>query len=230
MNRRTSVFVSRSNPVRSAIHGISPPIPNYLVDMLRVAILDDTRVVREMIEESFVGSDVETVHLSERASEWLAGVGERLLVTSVRSKDDIDRIGLSDHSTRRKVIAMIPNQDPRLYRLVMQEGLGGVIDVNAPGEAIAAGVLAASKGEIRMPVEMLRKLAGGDPLKVTPSDEEIRWLQRLSDGASVRVLSKEVFIAERTLHRLLQNLYIRLGAKNRQQAISIAATRGLLES
>ena len=77
---------------------------------------------------------------------------------------------------------------------------------------------------------LARRLAGKPrPGKVELSSEERSLLQRISEGATVVQLADEFFLAERSVRRRLQNVYVRLGVTGRAEAVKLASQLGLVD-
>jgi DNA-binding NarL/FixJ family response regulator len=85
---------------------------------------------------------------------------------------------------------------------------------------------AAVRGQSLMPVKVLRALI--DSVAEEPSADERRWLRELAQGTTVGRLASEVGYSERMMFRLLRDLYTRLGADNRTEALVRAQAQGWL--
>jgi len=94
------------------------------------------------------------------------------------------------------------------------------------GEAFAA----AMRGQSLVPVEVLRELVtpAAEQRSDQPSPDELRWLRELAQGMTVGRLADEAGYSERMMFRLLRDLYRRLGAENRTEALITAGVRGWL--
>lgn len=60
------------------------------------------------------------------------------------------------------------------------------------------------------------------------SEQELRALELIAQGASNREISKEMYWSERTAKRKAQGIMDKLGARNRAQAVAEAIKRGLI--
>jgi ATP/maltotriose-dependent transcriptional regulator MalT len=103
------------------------------------------------------------------------------------------------------------------------------IRVRASGmdlEASAATMLAQWKSpSAKKPVAAI---AGAQPLLDPPSQRELELLQLVAEGKSNREIAAELFLALGTVKSHLHNIYQKLGASNRTQAINRAKELGLL--
>lgn len=127
------------------------------------------------------------------------------------------------------VVFLVDSLRTEAYQSALAAGAHGVAHVNASPETIAHVVGAASKGETVLPTEVARQMAGRPrPKDLTLNDDELFLLQRLSEGATVVQLAEERFMAERTVRRHLQNIFLILGASSRAEAMKHASQLGLL--
>jgi DNA-binding NarL/FixJ family response regulator len=103
-------------------------------------------------------------------------------------------------------------------------------DLGAEPEQVVATAIAAVEGDARIPLAVLDTVIGHlDSHAVAElTDEESAWLVALAGGATVVRLADEFGYSERALFRHLHDLYSRLGASNRAEALVVAERRGLL--
>ncbi len=106
-----------------------------------------------------------------------------------------------------------------------------VADHDAEPEQVVGAIAAAADGAARIPLDLLRLLAGATH-HGTPeiSDEEAQWLAALTSGATVVKLADDFGYSERALFRRLADLYARLGASNRAEALVAAERLGVLRA
>ena len=60
------------------------------------------------------------------------------------------------------------------------------------------------------------------------TEQELKLLELLADGASVQEMAEALFLSERSVKRRTQAIIEKLGAANRTQAVAEAFRRGLL--
>jgi DNA-binding NarL/FixJ family response regulator len=95
---------------------------------------------------------------------------------------------------------------------------------------IVGVVRAAADGHTLMPRDIARTLCrprNGPPPQLSPRERE--WLLRLADSWTVGGLARRAGYSEREMYRLLADVYARLGASNRTEALLFADRWGLLE-
>lgn len=163
----------------------------------------------------------------------LATSGEPLAIAVfVRDRRGFELV--QDLSRNRWVstFALVEQLDPQVWLEAVKAGASGVADWSSAPETIIEAIVAAMQGEIRLPIELYRRQIGRIPepltrLALAPS--EVRWLQALSEGMTLRTMCDVEGLSIRTLQRRLQNLYLRMGVLNRDQAVALAASWGVTE-
>jgi DNA-binding NarL/FixJ family response regulator len=109
-----------------------------------------------------------------------------------------------------------------------------VVEWRAETGRIVEVAEAASRGDALIPSDTARALplAGGDPHADRPfvDEEEADWLDALARGATVVGLADDYGYSERVMFRRLRDLYERLGASNRSEALINAVRFGLLHN
>lgn len=137
---------------------------------------------------------------------------------------------LSNREADATVVVLMSDLNVDRYRRVLAAGADGVAHVDSQPSTIADIVKSAVSGEIVLPAEVARQLAGRPrPATVALTAEERRLLQRLSEGATVMQLADEFFMAERSVRRRLQNVYLRLGVGGRAEALKLASQLGFVD-
>lgn len=162
----------------------------------------------------------------ENLSEWLADTGRRVVVVADGSEATV----MVESGSWTTTVVLVATLELDAYRRALAAGAHGVAHVDADPDTIAHVVRAAIAGEVVLPAEIARRLAGRpQPKELQLTPEEVSLLQRLSDGATVVQLADDFFLAERSIRRRLQNIYIRLGVTGRAAAVKRASQLGLLD-
>lgn len=130
------------------------------------------------------------------------------------------------------IVALLDDATVTGYRRALRLGLAGTVSREAPTEQIVAVVSAALTGTTLLPGAIARQLAqrGGIEQPLPISEHEAGWLRAMADGATIATLAQAARYSERQMHRLIANLYKRIGAANRQQALVFAARYGILDA
>jgi DNA-binding NarL/FixJ family response regulator len=143
----------------------------------------------------------------------------RLLARLREARADIMVIAvLADASTRSHVQAILGGAIAAVTRDALPDTVRKVFDAAVAGKSI-------------LPVEVVRGLT---TLQLTqeeewvPSPQEVGWLRELALGTTIVRLADRAGYSERAMFRLLRELYIRIGARNRTEALIRAHERGWL--
>lgn len=168
------------------------------------------------------------------AAAWGDLPGRRALLVSVSLPEDSAALASLKAANEEVVlVALLREVGPRTYEEALRAGASGAASWEAPPEMIIKVLQAALDDQCLLPVTLARGLLVNDNTVLDVADvslEEGRWLQMLATGATVAELARHVSYSEREMFRLLNRLYQRMGARNRMEALLIAARSGLLES
>ncbi len=176
--------------------------------------------------EAALNPDRFRVETPEDLDAWLACEGRRLVIIA----DGTESETLRNRPSSTIVVVLVPTLDVDGYRRALAGGADGVAHLDAHPTMIAHVATGACNGEVIIPAEVARQLAGRPrPVALELSAEDRLLLQRLSDGATVGQLGDELFLAERSVRRRLQNVYIRLQVNGRAEALKRAGQLGLVE-
>ena len=113
---------------------------------------------------------------------------------------------------------------------VWHAGADGVLPASVDPETLLAALRLVRAGSAVLPREAL-PLAGQPPAarqRPVLDPQQIVWLQRLADGGTVTELARETAYSEREMYRLLEQIYCRLGTRQRSRALVLAARLGLV--
>jgi DNA-binding NarL/FixJ family response regulator len=130
-------------------------------------------------------------------------------------------------------VALLSPADPEAFAHAFAHGAGGAAPFEAEPSEIAAVARSALDGITVVPAEVAVALArrAGDPHRhVPPLDPiELEWIVALSKGATVVEIADRHGYSERAMFRKLGDVYARLGAGGRAEALVVAGRLGLLE-
>jgi DNA-binding NarL/FixJ family response regulator len=134
-------------------------------------------------------------------------------------------------------VMILTSYDDEGYLLeAAQAGVHGYLLKSASAEVLAESIRAVYAGEERLSPELggkaLRQLGAlvrtQAQSEVGLTDQELRLLQLIAEGASVQDMVQQMYLSERTLKRKTQDVLGKLGATSRAQAVAEAFRRGLL--
>ena len=161
----------------------------------------------------------------ENLDVWLGLDGRRLAIVA----NGAELAMLANRRATTTLVVLVPTLEIDLYKRALAIGADGVAHIDAHPSTIAHVALGAVNGEVIIPAEVARQLAGRPrPAALDLSSEDRLLLQRLSDGATIVQLGEEMYLAERSVRRRLQNIYIRLEVSGRAEALKRAVQLGLV--
>ncbi|WP_410813483.1 hypothetical protein [Micromonospora sp. 067-2] len=154
------------------------------------------------------------------------------VVINVHSEESfIDVRALHDRNDT-VIVALLRSSEARDYQAALISGAQAACAWDTSPEDLAMVVNAALAGRTVLPTGIVKRMVGlvhAVPPEPTVSAEELRWLRLLAHGGSVTELSTIAGYSPREVFRRLRQLYRRMGVNNRQQAIAVAGTWGLVD-
>lgn len=169
---------------------------------------------------------------AEAPAEALAWVKSResavvvMTATANHDWDTIDRLIAGQH----RILVLLDDPNGALGARGIRTGARAVLSRAAGAQTLLRTIEAVVDGQVIMPVAVAAEIASvstGSPGGGLTTDQ-ISWLDDLAAGVTVAQLADRVGYSERAMFRLLQDVYRRLGAANRLQAIMKAQQQGLL--
>lgn len=137
------------------------------------------------------------------------------------------RSGIAAQAPGTPCVVLLAEPTVAQYREALAAGATALPASSADHDVVAA-VGAAAREFTYLPATAARILAGYDGDRPVITDREAGWLRALVDGTTVASLARTVGYSEREMYRVLGNLYERLGADNRTEALLRADRWGLL--
>lgn len=208
--------------------------------MIRVLLVDDHVLLRQgtrtLLEQS-----------AEIAVVGETGRGEEALTLAEQVRPDvvlldIRLIGLNGVEVARalrrdlpaiKILILTAYPYEQYVRALFAIGVHGYLLKNATGAELIAGVRAVQRGESVLSAEIADQRDGRTRTTsvVTTgmlSEREHAILRLVSRGATNREIGAALVIGEHTVESHLGNLMIKLGARSRVEAVTLAIKRGIL--
>jgi DNA-binding NarL/FixJ family response regulator len=164
---------------------------------------------------------------------WIRGEQRPIVLLSLLSSNDWALLArLHEIRNDTMVIAVLPDRSTRNHVQAIIDGAVAAVARDAVPETMRRVFDAAVAGQSVLPVEVVRALTTSQPLpeedETVPSPQEIGWLRELALGTTVARLADRAGYSERAMFRLLRQLYLRIGARNRTEALMRAHERGWL--
>ncbi|MBW8724356.1 MAG: response regulator transcription factor [Inquilinus limosus] len=166
-----------------------------------------------------------------------ASDGERFLDAVARFELDVGIIGwvmangdgravlqaLRDRPAAPRIV-VYTGADLGVARAAMQLGAAGFLSKSEPPERLLDVVAEVARGRMMFPFLDLGRAAADDPLAcLTGREREL--LERLAEGLSNEGLARRFGLSPNTVKFHLRNLYEKLGAANRAQAVAVLLQR-----
>jgi DNA-binding NarL/FixJ family response regulator len=196
--------------------------------VLRVEVADPLPLFRRGVE-AVVGELNHRVVVPEDLATW--SQDRRVVLFTVLTRDDWSRLSrLCGEAEALDVIAVLAPYDMAGAVRAVTAGAIGVLPRDASVEETRAALTALVDGRVTLPLDVLRGLRG----TATPEPgaaltaREIGWLRDLAQGATVARIASDAGYSERMMFRLLRDVYTRLGAESRAEALMAARDRGLV--
>jgi DNA-binding NarL/FixJ family response regulator len=205
---------------------------------LRVVLVDDHQLIREGLRRAFDrAGDLEVVGEAGSVAEALHAL-ERLrpdvLVTDVRLPDG-DGISLTTqvraaNPTIGIVVLTMYAGDEQVFA-ALDAGASGFVGKDAPAEEVVAAARHAAAAPRNFNARdlagaMQRRMSAPAGPKLSPREKEV--LDLLVDGLAIAQIARRLYISESTAKTHVANIYEKLGAGNRAQAVMAAVRLGLV--
>jgi DNA-binding NarL/FixJ family response regulator len=206
---------------------------------IRVLVADDHNIVRAGIRELL--SDEPDIEVVGEARNGRDAVDIALARRPDVVVMDINMPELSGVEATRQIRAAAPEiyilvltsyqDDPYIYGL-LDAGATGYILKTAEDQDIVRAVRATASGQSvidpavapRLIARLTRPAAASDTL----TERELAVLRLASRGQTNKQIGVELQISDRTVQNHLANIYAKLGAASRTEAVTAALQRGLI--
>lgn len=208
--------------------------------MIRIAIADDHPVVREglvaMLETEPDFQVVGTATTGAEAVALVARTDPDVMLLDLELPE-LDGVGVlrrlvAEGARVRVIVFTVFDTDERIIAAV-EAGAAGYLLKGAPrAELFAAVRTVAAGGSLLASVAssaVLRRVRGEVPpggLSLTPREREV--LEALARGLGNKQIAAELGVSERTVKFHVSSLFVKLGAGNRTEAVTIGARAGLV--
>jgi DNA-binding NarL/FixJ family response regulator len=129
-----------------------------------------------------------------------------------------------------KLIVLASRDDPRRVKHLLSAGAHAYLLRSATTAELLSAIRVVDRNEDRVVLSVSRQTmsrlrAGGDPML---SERELEVLALVAEGMRNSQIARKLFIAEGTVKRHLTNIYAKLGAGSRTDAVRRAAAAGLI--
>jgi DNA-binding NarL/FixJ family response regulator len=204
---------------------------------MRVLIADDHRLIAEGIRRVLVEEgDFEVVGEANTGSQVLPLVrrtSPHLVLLDLRMPG-LDGLSALEQIKRDhpavKVVILSASAEPAVIQTALARGASAYVIKSVNPVDLPATLRQAMEGNVFHAVGL--PPAG----QTTPANElgltarEVGIVQALARGLSNQAIGKELFVAEQTVKFHLTNIYRKLHAANRTEAVRLAYQRGIIEN
>jgi DNA-binding NarL/FixJ family response regulator len=205
---------------------------------ITVLLVDDHQLIREGLRRAFDrAGDLEVV--GEAASvatavDALDRLSPDVLVTDVKLPDG-DGIALAQRARQSDpelgiVVLTMYAGDDKLFA-ALDSGASAFVGKDAPAEEVVSAARHAAASPRAFTARdladaMQRRMHAPTGPKLSPREGEV--LELLVDGLVISQIARRLFISESTAKTHVANIYEKLGAGNRAQAVMAAVRLGLV--
>lgn len=166
---------------------------------------------------------------------WTDSPSHRSAVVTV---DGAAGLAAIDVLVRRRpdlvLIAMLPTLDLPMAAAALRAGAASIVHRDEVTDRVLTVIRHALSGDALLPVDLARLLAHAPALEHDHRDaltpDEVSWLSGLARNRSVAKVAADAGLSERTMYRRLDQLFHRIGAHNRIEAITWATRHHYLDA
>lgn len=208
---------------------------------VRVVVGDDHPLFRDGIVRALSSSDdVDVVGEAEDGSAALALIRQHVPDVAVldyrmpnmdgaQVAAAVQRDGL-----RTRVLLVSAHDEAAIVYHAIEQGAAGFLPKESTRSEIVTAVLNCAEGRDVLSANLatglaqeIRRRAEPEGPVLSPREREV--LRRIADGASIRDIAAELYVAPSTVKTHVQRLYDKLGVGDRAAAVAEAMRRRLLD-
>jgi DNA-binding NarL/FixJ family response regulator len=201
---------------------------------VRIAVLDPLPMFRRGIMAMLGAAALEF----DAPDDILAVANEeprRVVLLTLQSAEDWELLSrLRERRPEVLVVAVLQDVATPNYLRAILSGASAVMPRDAHPDLVRRVFEDAIGGSSLLPIEVVHALSSSatrpdEDQAVRPTPQELLWLRQLADGTTVGTLAHEAGYSERAMFRLLRQLYRKIGARNRTEALVLSSQRGWLQ-
>jgi len=209
--------------------------------MIRIAIADDHRIIREGLELLLAETDtIEIVANAANGPDLIRLLEDEeidVVLLDVRMPemtglDVLERIRSLDLQVAVVMLSMYG--DPVYVSRAIELGASGYLLKSVGQEELVRAIEIVAQGKPYFQAEvsgpLVSRMVGSEPLGSIEdmSVEEIQILQLLADGADNTTIAQTLSIGEAATKAKLRGIYGSLGVQRRSEAVAVAMRLGLI--
>jgi DNA-binding NarL/FixJ family response regulator len=209
--------------------------------MIRVAIADDHRIIREGLDLLLAGTDnIEIVAHASDGSE-LIDILERIdvdvLLLDVRMPmmsglDVLEQTGALESNVAVVMLSMYG--DPVYVSRAIELGASGYLLKSVGQDELVRAIETVSEGKSYFQAEvsgpLVSRMVGSDATGPVGemTVEQLQILQLLADGSDNATIASALSVSDATVKAKLRAIYASLGVQKRSEAVAVAMRLGLI--
>jgi DNA-binding NarL/FixJ family response regulator len=200
---------------------------------MKVLLVDDHALIRSSVAAALAQKNFEVVAEASSVSQGLAMLNTHkpeitLIDINLGSGSGIDLIKQAKKDgTSSKFVVLTMHDDNQTLELAKAAGAVAFITKSAPTDRLLEVVQSVAAGVDRfLKAGEINTLPERRDFDLTPRELEV--LSLLPSGATANAIGGLLFLTEATIKTHLANLYRKLGAANRAQAVSIGIENKLI--
>ena len=200
---------------------------------MKVLLVDDHALIRSGVAAALAQKNFEVVAEASSVSQGLAMLNTHkpeitLIDINLGSGSGIDLIKQAKKDgTSSKFVVLTMHDDNQTLELAKAAGAVAFITKSAPTDRLLEVVQSVAAGVDRfLKAGEINTLPERRDFDLTPRELEV--LSLLPSGATANAIGGLLFLTEATIKTHLANLYRKLGAANRAQAVSIGIENKLI--
>lgn len=196
----------------------------------RIAVADPLPLFRRGVSSLLTDMGL-SADAPDDVAAWLADDERKVLLLTLAGPGHwalLEGLG-ADLRERTTVVALLTEVTLEAQVRAVRAGATVLVARDATAPELKAAVLAAVERRAHVPADVLRAavdLPTARDASAVPTADERRWLRELAAGTNVGRLAQQAGYSERMMFRMLKDLYRRLGADTRTQALMQAREKG----
>lgn len=202
---------------------------------MRVVIADDHRLMLDGIRRALeADGSFEVVGETGDGEQVLSIVSDTLpdLVLLDVRMPRMDGLACLDEIHKRypsiRVVMLSASTSPELIAMTLRRGASAYLAKSIDSNDLPSMLRQVLEGNVAVGIALKGGESTGDASTLGLTERETVILAALARGHSNGDIAKELWVSEQTVKFHLTNVYRKLGAKNRTQAIRIAQQNGLV--
>ncbi|MFY4775402.1 response regulator transcription factor [Metabacillus sp. RGM 3146] len=198
--------------------------------MIRVIIAEDQTLLRGALGVLLgLEEDIEIAGQAADGKEALALISKLQPDVCLLDIEMPEKTGLEvaeqlrDANSACKVIILTTFARPGYFERSVNAGVSGYLLKDGPSEELAEAIRNVMKGKRQIAPELIfGALEKTNPL----TDREKEIIRLVADGKSIKEISSTLFLSSGTIRNYLSEIFAKLQAKNRIDAVRIAEEKG----